>query len=411
MNRIRLYLLALCLTSGPSFSAPAGDGVGGMHLEQVVLLYRHGVRAPLDGEVQWQPADLQPWPSWPVAASQLTAHGREGVTLMGSYDRQWMAAAGLLATDGCPAAGTVHLWANTDARTIDSAAAWADGFAPGCGLTVGHRAVGSDDPLFHPLEAGVTHLDANAAIAAIRAENGGPEQLTAAAGPAMATFFDVMGCTPSRRASERCRQAGEKGSLQANEKNDGVQLKGPIFSTSGTAEVILMAYAQGMPNDRVGWGRTDARRLAQLSRLHALLFEIYARPTYLAQRVGGPLAEAIRQQLGDPRAPRVSVYVASDNNIVALASLLGAHFRLAGYGLDDPPIGGALALEVWQADHDGPRYVRVVYRAQQLAQLRTLVRLTTKAPPAIEMLAIAGCHTDRPGWCPLDQAKNHLHGP
>lgn len=411
MIRVCLSVFFLYLVCGPSMGAMAPVRPVALHLQQVVLLYRHGVRAPLEGEVQWQPADLQSWPTWPVASSQLTAHGRRGVALMGGYDRQWMAAAGLLARHGCPASEMVHVWANTDARTIDSAAAWADGFAPGCGLIVGHRAAGSHDPLFHPLEAGATHMDANAAIAAIRAENGGPDVLTATASPAMATFFDVMGCSTSAGAAARCKQAMTTASLQANKNGDGVDLKGPIYSTSGTAEVILMAYAEGMPGARVGWGRTDAARRLRLSRLHALLFEIYARPSYLAQRVGGPLAEAIRQQLDDINAPRISVYVASDNNIVALASLLGVHFQLAGYGLDDPPIGGALALEVWQAGEHGPRYVRAVYRAQQLAQLRALARLTDRSPPAIDMLALPHCTTDRPGWCPLSQVEARLHGP
>lgn len=174
-------------------------------------------------------------------------------------------------------------------------------------------------------------------------------------------------------------------------------LTGPIATTSGTAEVILMAYAEGRSPSDVGWGRTDAATLEQLSRLHSLLFDIHARPAYMAERVASLMSKRIISTLRDPTAPRLSVMVGSDNNIVALASVLGIHFKMPGYGHDDPPIGGAFGIELWRRTTTGQRYVRVFYQAQTLAQLRSL----SKDKPATLSLSPVGCPASKDNFCPL----------
>ncbi|MGK3808244.1 histidine-type phosphatase, partial [Enterococcus faecium] len=78
------------------------------------------------------------WPRWPVPAEQLTPHGAAALELRGAQDRAWLADKRLFTAAGCPERGTVRIRSNTSQRTIDSAAAFARGFAPGCGLTVDH---------------------------------------------------------------------------------------------------------------------------------------------------------------------------------------------------------------------------------------------------------------------------------
>ncbi|KAG9543969.1 hypothetical protein KCV01_g24952, partial [Aureobasidium melanogenum] len=149
-----------------------------MRLDQVVVVYRHGVRSPLPGEIQVDEVHGKAWPAWPVAPSILTPHGREGVMAMGRYDRAWMSAADLFPDKGCPAAGSVAIWANTDQRTIASGQAYADAFAPGCTVAVGHLPEGSADPLFNPVAAGAVEWDGKAALATIQRETHGPDALT-----------------------------------------------------------------------------------------------------------------------------------------------------------------------------------------------------------------------------------------
>jgi 4-phytase / acid phosphatase len=159
-----------------------------------------------------------------------------------------------------------------------------------------------------------------------------------------------------------------------------------------------MPYAEGRSLSDVGWGRTNAFRLEDLSRLHSLLFDIYARPSYMAERIVSLMSERSVTTLQDANAPRLSVMVGSDNYIVALASVLGIHFKMPGYGQDDPPIGGALGIELWRRPTTGQRYVRVFYQAQTLSQLRAL----SEGIPATISLIPSSCPASKEGFCRLE---------
>jgi len=400
--RLASVLLALCVLAAPAYAN------GKLQLERVILLYRHGVRTPLPGEIQLDEVTGKPWPAWAQAPSELTPHGAAGARLMGRYDRQRLAAAGLFPAQGCPAPTQLWFWANTDQRTIASAQALAEGFAPGCNVDVGHLPQGGDDPLFHPIEAGATDWHAQQAVASIEASTGGPDALMAAHRDALASMAKVMGCG-SPRDPAWCATDQWHGTLGVSPDGKQMQLTGPIAETSGTAEAILMAYAEGRSMQDVGWGRASAAQLEQLSQLHALLFGIYARPDYMAERVASVMRQKIFHALQDEHAPRLSVLVGSDNNIVALASLLGLHFKLPGYAEDDPPIGGAMGIELWRNRADGQRYVRVFYQAQSLAQLRSLQPLGVQAQPATLTLLLPGCVPDGQGRCPLQRLLSRLH--
>ncbi len=382
--------------------------VAGSHLqlERVVLLYRHGVRSPLPGEIQLDEINRKAWPSWSQAPSELTQHGIAGVALMGRYDRQRLVAHQLFAAQGCPDSSSIWFWANTDQRTIASAQALAQGFAPGCAISIGHQPPGSEDPLFHPIEAGAVSWSAADAVASIQAHSGGPNALTASHADDLAAMAQVMGCGADSTAPF-CDAQNWRGALTVSPDQKHLALSGPIASTSGTAEAILMAYVEGKPLSDVGWGRTDAGKLESLSRLHSLLFDIYARPDYMAQRVAAVMSKHLIATLQDDHAPRLSVMVGSDNNIVALASVLDLHFKMPGYGKDDPPVGGALGMELWR-DAANRRYVRVFYQAQSLAQLRALQPINERQPPATLTLHPAGCVPNKQGLCTLASVITQL---
>ncbi|WP_115529888.1 histidine-type phosphatase [Xanthomonas campestris] len=383
--------LSLGCTPRPTSAASAASAT----LERVVVVFRHGVRAPLQGEAAAAHYADAPWPQWSTPASLVTPHGRKAVQLSGEYLRQWLMQQALLPRNGCPAPGSLTVWANTDQRTVDSGALLADALAPGCNVQAGHRAVGSNDPLFRPIEAGAVPFDANAAVAAIQRETGGPAALLHGHAAELQALQQILGCTKTP-----CDFARMPSTLKPSADGRGLALGGPIDLTSGTGEVLLLQYAEGMPLSQVGWGRATPERLAQVSRLHALLFDIYARPHYMASRSGAPLAREVLQRFGDAQAPKVSVFVGSDTHIAALSSLLGVHFHLPGYGADDPPPGGALVLGLWRTP-DGQRSVRAQYLAQSLEQLRTLAPLDLDHPPLQQTLALGVCAGEQRMACPL----------
>nr|WP_326492778.1 histidine-type phosphatase [Xanthomonas hortorum] len=371
-------------------------------LERVVVVFRHGVRAPLQGEAAAAHYADAPWPQWSTPASLLTVHGRIGVQLSGEYLRQWLAQHKVLPSSGCPAPGSVSIWANTDQRTIDSGALLAEALAPDCGIVAGHREAGSNDPLFRPIEAGAVAFDAVAAVASIEKQTGGPAALLQGHAAELQAMQQILGCTRTP-----CDFAQMPSTLTPSANGRGLALGGPIDLTSGTGEVLLLQYAEGLPQSQVGWGRATPERLAQVSRLHALLFDIYARPHYMAARSGAPLAREVLQRFGDAQAAKVSLFVGSDTHIAALSSLLGVHFHLPGYGADDPPPGGALVLGLWR-EPSGKQVVRAQYLAQSLDQLRTLAPLNLEHPPLQQKLALGICTAKQRKACPLPEFTQAL---
>jgi 4-phytase/acid phosphatase len=346
----------------------------------------------------------QPWPKWSTPASILTPHGREGMRLLGVYDRDRYSALGLLPKTGCPADGSISIWTNTEQRTIASGQALAEGLAPTCHLVVGHQPLGSEDPLFHPIEAHAVPFNAKEAVREVIEQTGGPAKLTAPYRDAIQTMESILDC----RAAG-CDIAATPSSLTPSGDNRSMNLKGPVAITSGTAEVFLLQYAEGMPLDQVGWGRATPERMAEISRLHALLFDIYARSNYIGRRIAGPLGQHMLAMLARTDGPRLNLMVASDNNIAALTSLLGVHFHIDGYGYDDPPPGGAFGLEVLRDPATGERYVRSFYQAQSLEQLRQLTPLSRAQPPVIQWLVIDACKMQGSQLCRLRDFEAVLH--
>ena len=382
--RLRLpafLILVLAALGASPVCAGALDPPPGMRVERVVMVFRHGVRVPLPGEAAAAAYAREPWPRWSTPPEVLTPHGREAMRLLGAFDRALFAREGLLPASGCVRAGDVLIWTNVVQRTIASGEALADGLAPGCGLPVGHLAADARDPLFEP-GATAAPFDPAVAVASVQAYTGGLDELAKAHRAAFDTLERILGCeAPGKAAS--CDLAGVGSSLTASSDGRGLKLTGPIDLASGTAQVFLLQYAEGLPLGDVGWGRATPARIAEISRLHALLFDVFNRSPYLARRTAFALGPRIVELLRGPGGARVAVLVGHDDNIAALTSLLTAPVKLRGYALDDPPPGGALGFQLLRARGTGAAYVRVFYQSQSLQQMRNLTPLNLSAPPLL----------------------------
>jgi 4-phytase/acid phosphatase len=372
--RLPLFLAA-ALTFAPQ-PAAARDT-----LDRVVLLMRHGVRAPITGEA---PADTKvagTWSKWPVAPEVLTPHGAQAIAQLARHDRRW------LTTKSCPNPGSVRIWTNTAERTIATGRAYADALAPGCDLPVGHNPDGKVDPLFEPLRAGATAFDADKAVAAITTYTGGVDALTARHADAIRTLDRVLGCG----LPAGCSTPGPA-TLKPSRDGRGIDLTGPIRATSGTAQVILLQYAEGMPLAQVGFGRADATTIRRIGTLHAALFDVFTRSPYMAAHQAGPLGAHMLATLTAAQAPRLELLVGHDTNVTALGAALGVDLDAPGFARNDVAPGGALVFKRWRGSK-GP-YVTVSYRVQPLDAIRSGAATVVETP-----LAIPGCGVR----CPLDR--------
>ncbi len=386
---------------GPGPGPGPGPAISDMRLEKVVLMVRHGLRAPLAEEAPVGDMAQAPWPTWPVDHSMLTARGYEGMRLLGVYDREAYAARGLFEASGCPLGGSVRVHASPSPRAIASAKAMIEGFAKGCAIPVSHAPAGGIDAIFDPGGAKVVTSDARAAIASIDQATGGIAALARRHAAAFHTLEDVLGCR-AKGMTHPCDILSEASVLEAS-KNDpaSFDFEGPIMTASGTAQVFLLEYAQGFPQAKVGWGRADPAAIEKMGELHSLLFDVLVRPPYQAARQSAVLGRRILASLRDPSGPRLDLVVGHDNNVNGMAAVLGVSFKVDGYARNDATVGGALGFELLRDSRSAQRYVRVIYQSQTLEQLRELTPLSLAHPPAYATLPVAACGR-ADGLCTLE---------
>jgi 4-phytase/acid phosphatase len=258
-------------------------------VERAVLVMRHGIRAPLPGEVPEGTRTGAPWPLWSVTDSRITRHGARALALVAQADRQLLADGGLLDATGCPATGTVRIRSNSSNRTIASGEAYANGFAPSCVLAIEHLPLGNADPLFEPLRARATQFDAREAITSITRETGGTAALVDRHRAELAALDDVLGCRPRGDGCVPSAPAIVTPDADGRE----IVLSGPIRATSGIAQVLLLQYVERMPASAVGWGRADAATITRLGALHAALFAVFTRPSYMAAHQAATLGRRV----------------------------------------------------------------------------------------------------------------------
>lgn len=388
--------LAAILSGSP---AVADTTPPALELERVVLLIRHGIRAPLPGESPLiEGADS--WPEWQTPAGELTERGYRGARLLADYLRRDWIRLGLLPAAPCPPRNAIYVRANSLPRTIDSGRALLEGLSPGCELPLEHRPVGELDPLFSSIAAGLVQFDPEAALAAVRQSGPTPAALIARHQQEFRMLGQVLGCARGPRPCDIARQF-DAGMLTG--ERTGIRVSGAIKVGAGGAQTLLLQYLEGYPAEKVGWGRAGPREIEQLSALHALPFVLESRPPYLARRIAGPLLSDLATRLRSESAPRIAAFVGHDNHISAVASVLSIDFHAPGYAPNDAPVGGGLVFELLRSPQSGERFVRTVYVAQTPGQLRNLTPLTGDRRPYQAAMVIPACQSDAGKLCRLEQ--------
>ena len=333
----------------------------------LVVLSRHGVRAPTqhaDTLAQWS---ARPWPAWTVGRGELSARGAALAEPMG---RAYGARLGLAA---CPAAAEISLYADVDERTRATAAAIARGLSAACPPRV-VSASGKLDALFHPVKAGVCAMDrAQATEAMLKTAGGDLAHYANRQAASLALIQQALGPTPDVLCAREGAQAPctltQLPTRIVPRREDGhanIALGGGLALASDAAEVLMLDAVERPSQDKAG-----APALSRMLEAHVAAFGLTQWTPYLAQRRGSALLARLSAELaraGMPGAPRLSVLVGHDTNLANGGALLGARWQVADWPARATPPAGALVFAVYRGE-GGVRTVRVEYWAQPLSGL------------------------------------------
>ena len=417
MPRMSLTAMVVVAALG---AGPLSTCAEDLALVKVVALQRHGVRPPSSTK-EITPLAAEPWPTWDVPDGQLTGHGKQAIAELGKWEGAMLRARGIL-SEGCPKPGDVFAWANSGyQRTIDTADTLLAIWFPGCGLKAGHLNTTHQDPLFMASRFEVGRLDQDQARQAVRERMGGsfdrPDPRLAAL---MAELQSVVRCC----AASVCQKTVQKESCTLNDRPsalsptpDGrsVDWTGPLGEAATIAQVLLLEYANGFSPEQVGWGRASTgEAVIRLSEIRKIKYEYLERVPYIARRGASNILNQILLALeaGSGMNPadvdkalveaKLVLFVGSDTQIAEVGGILDAHWHLQGYLDDETPPGGGLVFELLQDPVTRALFVRLVFVAQTLEQIRAASALGAANPPNYVPVQVPGCEGVRPdGACPM----------
>ncbi len=406
-------------------------------LLSVVAISRHGIRSPTSTteSLNQYTSRVQGFPIWPpypdtpdvpFLAGNLTVVGKQNAARLGSWYRDFYTAQGILPPRGsCPAPKTVYVYADKIERTLQTAHGYLDGMflseaTPECGILVAQT-----NELFDPYidTAYITGLiDRTTDQEAFNAKTGGVNgtllQSTYAAQLQMLQTVTGTGTTPILTLPTTQTTAGP------------VQFaSGTLFDVADTlTETFELEYAQGMPDTDcastlgaqcVGWGAIPPGGLYDMTKLHVMNMELYCglpsfaqvASTNLMWQLIGTMDQTLsgvnNPNILAPQESKFSLFVAHDENIMAISAFLGGlTWKAEGFLQNDPGPAGALVFELHKVKWSGQLIVRVYYVIASLDQMRNGTTLTLDTPPQRIPLRVPACgnHYD----CPYDQFKSFI---
>ena len=371
-------------------------------LEQVVVLSRHNLRAPLssNGSV---PQELTPhtWIQWTSNSSELTIKGGIQETSMGQYFRKWLDQEGLIPENSVPEEGEVRFNARGKQRCRATARYFAAGMLPLADITVEYPGddAGTVD-FMNPVLNYYTEAygaDATAQVAA----NGGDEGFEGISKNIRDGIRLIMD-TVDMEDSEGYK-SGKYGNLLADgsgfqiEAEKEPDMTGAIKTASQVADALVLQYYEEPDVVKAAFGHElSDEDWAKIGGFLSNYLKLKHGEPLVAGNITNPLLQELKSELKNEKR-KFSFFCAHDCTVLGVVSALGAK----DYTLPDSieaqtPIGVKLLFERWR-DKDGSAWYRVnlVYRSTE--QIRNSEVLTLDNPPMRYDLTFEGVNTNKDG--------------
>ncbi|MGE9550526.1 bifunctional glucose-1-phosphatase/inositol phosphatase [Erwinia amylovora] len=409
IRKFSLCALAVC-SAVSGISAYAADD--NYQLEQVLMMSRHNLRAPLaDNGSALAQSTKKAWPQWDVPGGQLTTRGGILEVYMGHYTREWLAQQGLVKQGECPGSDDIYAYANSLQRTVATAQYFVTGGFPGCDIPVSHQdEMGAMDPVFNPVITNNTEAFNKQALTAM---NSAGEKLSLK--PAFQRLEKIIDYknSPACNGKKECDLSSDNQNKFSAENGKEPGVAGPLKLGNSLVDAFTLQYYEGMPLDQVAWGQIKTpEQWKELSAIKNAYQDTLFTSPEVARDVAAPLVDYIRSMLIDEdkaSAPKVTLMVGHDSNIASLLTALDFKPYTLPEQTERTPIGGMIQFQRWHDKKNNQELVKVEYVYQTTDQLRNATPLSLATPPKRVTLEMNGCKTDANGFCPWDQFTQVLN--
>ena len=396
-------------TAKADYQKPGDD----YKLEQVVVLSRHNIRAPLstNGSALAKATPHQ-WINWTADSSELTLRGGALETMMGQYFRQWFEEEGLASHNWRPEDGQVRFYANGKQRTIATAQYFSSGMLPTANATIEvHAEFDKMDPVFNPQITFLTDSYNDAALAQIAQMGGdtGMEGVAAKLKDNYALLTDVVDYTNSEGY-----KSGELTDLSTTdtgvklEVNKEPAMTGSLKTANSLVDALVLQYYEAGDDKRAAFGHDlTLDQWTSLSAIKDTYGDVLFTAPLVAVNVAHPLLAEIGSEL-DTNGRLFTFLCGHDSNIGSvLAALQAENYELPNTIEKKTPIGSKLVFEKW-TNSNGEQFGRVRLMYQNTDQLKNLTLLTGGEAPETMELTLTGLSKNADGLYNYNDLRSRI---
>lgn len=372
-------------------------------LKEVVVLSRHNIRAPLSGgNSVLGKVTTHTWTDWTANPSELTLKGGVLETMMGQYFRKWFEAEGLFKEGYCPNTDEVNIYANSMQRTIATAEYFNAGFLPTCNRPIYHRFTPSKmDPIFFPRLTKVSEEFKKEALKEI--SDMGGEKGIVGINESLKPSYETVKKVIDMKNSRACK---EDTICDLNDYNTKLKfvlgeepnMSGTLKLATQIADALILQYYEVTNDKEASFGNTLATKdWENISKIKDVYGDVLFSAPIVAVNVANPLLIYMRDELKS-KDRKFTYLVGHDSNISSLTSALGFESYLLPLTIErKTPIGSKLIFEKWVDKASKKEFIKIKLLYQTTDQLRYMVPLSLKNPPASFPMKISGLQADEFG--------------
>ena len=355
-------------------------------LEQVVVLSRHNIRAPLssNGSV---PQDLTPhtWIKWTAASSELTMKGGVEETGMGEYFRKWLDQEGLIPENSIPEEGEVRFNARDKQRCRATARYFAAGMLPLADISVEYPSDTNDlvDFMSPTLKfySDEFAADATEQIASLGGDAGfkGIADETRDAIKLIMDTVDMQDSEAYKSGTYGDLLTDETGiALEADKEPD---VTGALKTATQVADALILQYYEEPDELKAAFGhKLTQEDWVKIGSVLNTYTEVKHGAPLVALSVTHPLIQELENELKNEKR-KFSFLCAHDVTVHGTLSAL----NVEPYSLPDSietktPIGVKILFERWR-DRNGEAWYKAELVYRSVDQIRESQMLTLDNPP------------------------------
>lgn len=371
-------------------------------LQEVVILSRHNIRAPLSTKGSLlETATSHEWTKWSANASELTSKGGALETMFGLYFRKWAIDSKLFPDNYVPSRDEVNIYANSMQRCIATANYFTTAFFPVADVPVNHRFVPSKmDPVFFPRLTKVSPSFQAEAMKQISAMGG--KKGIVGINEALKDSYDLTARVLDLKNSPGAKAGGLKAFDNYNtqillERGEEPRMKGSLKDANTAADAFILQYYEEPDELKAAFGQklteADWTKIAKLKDVYGDV--LFAAPI-VAANVAHPLLQYMYDEL-NAKGRKFTFLCGHDSNIASVTAALGVEeYSLPNSIEKKTPIGSKVVIEKW-VDKAGNVFCDVNLVYQSTKQLRALELLDLNNPPQIFPLEFKGLKRNADG--------------